>query len=124
MKTKLGVLLIGVTDLQKARSFYENVFGMEIVEFRPPFMQGMLGDVECNIEENADYRHPNWAEKNIGGRKSFTIQVDDIHHFLEKVKEFGGKIIEEPVKQEWGWYDAVIGDLDGNEIVIEQEIGE
>lgn len=122
MKIKLGVLLIGVIDLNKSRPFYEKVFGIETVEFRPPFMQGKLGDIEFNIEENAEYRHSNWAKKNIGGRKSFTFQVEDIAAFLKIVTEAGGTVIEEPVKQSWGWYDALISDLDGNEFVIEQKI--
>ncbi len=122
MKAKIGVLLIGVNDLKKSKPFYEKVFGIQTVEFRPPFMEGRLGDVEFNIEENADHRHANWATKNIGGRKSFTFEVDDIFTFLETVKEAGGRVLEEPVKQEWGWYDAVISDLDGNEFVIEQKV--
>ncbi len=122
MNIKVGVLLIGVADLNKARSFYEKVFGIETVEFRPPFMRGKLGDVEFNIEENADYRRPDWVSKNIGGRKTFTFEVDDIFEFLSRAKEAGAVIIDEPVKQSWGWYDATISDMDGNEFVIEQEI--
>jgi predicted enzyme related to lactoylglutathione lyase len=122
MKTKVGVLLIGVSHLNKSKNFYEQVFGIETIELRPPFMQGKLGNIEFNIEENDEHRHANWAEKNIGGRKSFTFQVEDIYTFLENVKEAGGTVLEEPIKREWGWYDAVIADLDGNEFVIEQEI--
>ncbi len=119
---KIGVMLIGVTDLTKSKSFYEKAFGIETIDFRPPFMQGKLGDIEFNIEENAPYRDPEWASKNIGTRKSFTFQVDDILKFLDVAKEAGGRIIEEPIKREWGWCDAIIADTDGNEFVIEQEI--
>lgn len=120
-KVKLGVLLIGVSDLNKARPFYETVFGMKIKDFRPPFMQGELGDIEFNVEENAEYRSYDWGMKNIGNRKSFTFQVEDIFGFLQEAEKAGAKIVEKPIKQEWGWYDAVISDMDGNEFVIEQE---
>ncbi len=120
-KIKLGALLIGVTDLNKAKVFYEKVFGIQTVEFRPPFMQGKLGDIEFNIEEDAPGRSDGWAAKNIGTRKSFSIQVEDIFEFVKNAEENGAKIIEKPKKQTWGWHDAVIADLDGNEVVVEQE---
>lgn len=121
-KIKIGVMLIGVSDLKKAKPFYEKVFGIQAVDFRPPFMQGRLGDSEFNIEENADYRSKDWAKHNIGGRKTFTFQVEDIFEFIKNAKDAGATVVEEPVKQKWEWYDAVIADPDGNEFVIEQEI--
>lgn len=121
-KIKLGALLIGVTDLNKAKIFYEKVFGIKTIEFRPPFMQGKLGDIEFNIEEDAPQRSKDWVVKNIGTRKSFSIQVEDIFEFVKNAEENGAKVVETPKKQEWGWYDAVIADLDGNEVVVEQEV--
>ncbi len=121
-KVTLGSILIGVSDLNKARPFYENVLGFKFDEFRPPFASAMLGDIEFNIEENAPYRSADWAQKNIGGRKSCTFGVADIFAFLKDAVGQGAKVIKEPVKQEWGWYDAVISDMDGNEFVIEQEV--
>ncbi len=121
-KIKVGVMLIGVTDLNIAKPFYEKVFGMEIAEFRPPFMQAKLGDSEFNIEENAPYREKDWAKHNIGSRKAFTFEVEDIFEFIKNAKDNGAVLIQEPVKQAWGWYDAVIADPDGNEFVIEHEI--
>jgi predicted enzyme related to lactoylglutathione lyase len=119
---KVGTMLIGVSDLNKSRSFYEKVFGIETIEFRPPFMQGKLGDTEFNIEENASYRDSDWASKNIATRKSFTFQVGDIYKFIDEAKKAGARIVKEPTKQEWGWYEAIIADMDGNEFVIDQEI--
>lgn len=114
-------MLIGVTDLNKARSFYERVFGLETLEFRPPFMSAKLESIEFNIEENAPTRSADWGYKNIGTRKSFTFQVSNIFEFLEDAQMVGAKVIEGPTKREWGWYDAIIADEDGNEFVIEQE---
>ena len=115
-------MLIGVTDLNKAKPFYENVFGIVATDFRPPFMQAKLGDTEFNIEEDAEYRMKGWAKHNIGGRKAFSFQVEDIFEFLENAKAYDAIIVEEPIRQQWGWYEAAIADPDGNEFVIEQEI--
>ncbi len=120
-KPTFGTILIGVSDLNKARPFYENVLGLVFDEFRPPFASATLGDIEFNIEENAPYRSADWAQKNIGGRKSCTFQVEDIFFFLKEAAGQGARVVHEPVKQSWGWYDAVVADADGNEFVIEQE---
>ncbi len=118
---KISSILIGVNSLPKAKPFYEKVFGFVFDEFRPPFASAMMGDVEFNIEEDETYRHADWGKKNVGGRKSVTFQTDNLNAFLKIVLQEGGKIIEEPAKQPWGWYNSVISDLDGNEFVIEQE---
>lgn len=123
-KVKIGVLLIGVTSLVKARPFYEKVFGVKVLDFRPPFMLGKIGDIELNIEEDAEYRFKDWARHNIGNRKSFTFEVEDVFDFLDTAKESGAVVIEEPIKQSWGWYESVIADPDGNQFVIEQKINE
>lgn len=118
----LGSLLIGVSDLNKARTFYEKVFNMKTIEFRPPFMQADLNGVEFNIEEDADYRKKDWSKNNVGGRKAFSFYVDDIFEFVDNAKSNGAHVVEEPKKEPWGWYDAIISDQDGNEFVISQEI--
>jgi predicted enzyme related to lactoylglutathione lyase len=118
---KISSILIGVSDLKKARPFYEKVFGFVFDEFRPPFASAMLGDTEFNIEEDAEYRHSEWGKKNVGGRKSVTFEVDDLEAFLNVVVQEGGVVIEKPEKQPWGWYNAVIADLDGNEFVVEKQ---
>ena len=119
---KISSILIGVSDLNKARPFYEKVFGFSFDEFRPPFASAMMGNTEFNIEEDAEYREKNWGKKNVAGRKSVTFETDNLDAFLETVVQEGGKVVEGPIRQPWGWHNAVISDLDGNEFVIEQEI--
>ena len=60
---KVSSILIGVADLNKSKSFYEEILGMTFDEFRPPFASAKLNDVEFNIEENADYRSKDWASR-------------------------------------------------------------
>lgn len=119
---KVSSILIGVYDLNKARPFYENVFGMKFEEFRPPFASATLGDVEFNIEENAPYRSPDWSELYIGGRKQVSFQVDDLDSFLKQAKLSDVKIIKGVETKPWGWKEVIIADPDGNEFIIEQEV--
>ena len=92
---KVSSILIGVADLNKSKSFYEEILGMTFDEFRPPFASAKLNDVEFNIEENADSRPKDGASKYIG---------------------------QEIETKPWGWKEAIIADIDGNEFIIEQEI--
>lgn len=119
---KVSSILIGVSDLTKSKPFYEEILGMTFDEFRPPFSSARLGNVEFNIEENADYRAKDWAENYIGGRKQVSFHVDDLEAFLSKVSDFGGKIIQKSETKPWGWKEAIIADSDGNEFIIEQEL--
>ena len=115
-------ILIGVNDLNKAKPFYEKVFGFIFSEFRPPFASANLGDIEFNIEENADYRSADWADNYIGGRKHVSFQTDDLEKFLIQAESFGAKIVEPLQERPWGWKEAIIADPDGNEFIIEQEV--
>mgnify|MGYP001612020585 CR=1 FL=1 len=119
---KVSSILIGVSDLNKARPFYENVLGMKFEEFRPPFSSAMLGETEFNIEENTPYRSLDWAKLYIGGRKQISFQTEDLDSFAEKAKTFGTKIIKEAETKPWGWKEMIIADQDGNEFIIEQEV--
>lgn len=118
---KVSSILIGVTDLNKARPFYENVFRMKFEEFRPPFASAILGDIEFNIEENASYRSPEWSRLYIGGRKHVSFEVDNLSDFIESAKSHGARVVKEIEEKPWGWKEVVIADLDGNEFIIEQE---
>lgn len=119
---KVSSILIGVNDLNKVKSFYEQVFGFQFNEFRPPFASAHLDGVEFNIEENADYRAANWAGDYIGGRKHVSFQTDGLEKFLAQAESLGAKIIELPQDKPWGWKEAIIADPDGNEFIIEQKL--
>lgn len=117
---KLSSFLIGVTDLHKAKLFYENIFGFNFDEFRPPFASATFNNVEFNIEENADYRSADWADNYIGGRKPMSFETDDLESFLAHAASCGATIIKPSEETPWGWKEAVIADPDGNEFIIEQ----
>lgn len=119
---KVSSILIGVTDLNKARSFYENVFGMRFDEFRPPFASATLGTIEFNIEEDAPYRSSDWSKIYIGGRKHVSFETEDLTVFLEQAILQGAKVIKEIEEKSWGWKEVIIADLDGNEFIVEQKI--
>lgn len=117
---KISSILIGVNNLEKAKPFYEKVFGFVFDEFRPPFASATLDDVEFNIEENAPVRDKDWSTRNIGTRKNVSFETDDLNNFLKVVTDNGGKVIKVPTDTPWNWRESIIADPDGNEFLIEQ----
>ncbi len=122
MMISFSNILIGVRDLQKAKPFYEELLGVEFAEFRPPFASFYLDGIEFNLEEDAPERDERWAEMYIGGRKPFALKVDGLREFLKQVEANGGRVVKEYEEKSWGWAEAVIADLDGNEFIVEEEI--
>ncbi len=119
---KVSSILIGVSDLNKAKPFYEEVFGFEFNEFRPPFASATFDDIEFNIEENTPTRKPDWAKNYIGGRKQIAFETEDLEGFLKRSEKLGAKIIQDPEEKAWGWKEAIIADPDNNEFLIEQRL--
>ncbi len=119
---QVSSILVGVSNLAQSRPFYEDLLEMTFNEFRPPFASALLGDVEFNIEEDADYRKKDWAKIYVGGRKNVSFQVEDLNDFLKKTLAFGAKIVQGAEEKPWGWKEAIIADWDGNEFIVEQKI--
>ncbi len=117
---KISSILIGVNSLERAKPFYEKVFGFVFDEFRPPFASVVFDGIEFNIEENAPVRDKDWVEKNIGTRKNISFETDDLDNFLKLVVNSGGKIVKNPTDTPWKWREAVFADPDNNEFLIEQ----
>ncbi len=119
---KVSSVLIGVVSLERAKPFYQNVFGITFDEFRPPFASFVLGSLEFNLEEDAPTRAANWNKLYIGGRKSISFETDDLASFLVLAINNGATIVHQPENKPWGWQEAIFSDLDGNEFLIEQKI--
>lgn len=121
MKVTFGAVLIGVRDILKSKTFYENVFGITFNEIRPPFASFTLSGIEFQIEENTPDRGEGWDKKYIGTPKGFCFETDDLEEFLKRVIENGGNHTE-IVTHPWGYREAHFTDLDGNDFIVEQEI--
>ena len=122
MNVKLGANLIFVSDLERAKHWYENNFGMETIQYRPPeFLKMKLGGNIFYIETKSDKRAEGFKEVYIGGRSSMVFEVANIQEVIRELKEKGVKIVVEPVQQFWGGWNAVIADPDGNEFILDDD---
>jgi methionine--tRNA ligase beta chain len=122
MKISLGANIIYVSDLPRAKAWYEKHFGMKTVEYRPPeFLEMRLGDATFYIETENPKRAEGFKEVTVGGVSSAIIAVDDLKALVEKMRLGGVKIVTEPVRQFWGGWNAKIADPDGNIFILDQD---
>lgn len=118
----LSANIIYVTDLPRAKAWYESVLGMEVIEYRPPeFLEMKLGKATFYIETENDKREPGFKEAHIGGRLSAILAVKGLPEAIDKLRQQGVRIVVEPVQQFWGGWNAVIADPDGNEFVLDDD---
>ena len=122
LSLKFGANLLFVSNVTKAREWYESVLGMKVVEFRPPeFLHMKLGENNFYIETPNLKRAVGFRGEKIGGRTSIVFDVDDIHTAVQDMKRKKVKIVVEPVQQFWGGWNAVISDPDGNEFILDED---
>ncbi len=122
-KIRLSANIIYVTDLPRAKAWYEKNFGMKTVEYRPPeFLEMTLGDQIFDIETENPKRPEGFREVQIGGASSAIFAVDDLKKTIEEMRAKGVKIVAEPVEPFWGGLVAKVADPDGNVFTIDQEV--
>lgn len=96
---------IGVSDLKKSLSLYQDVLGLEkISEWSTGAIFDVAG-VALGVESNA--------------KPQICLLVDDVDKAFEDLKGKGARFVTEPQDQPWGARNATFVDSDGNSFVIE-----
>lgn len=105
-----------------ASKWYKDIFGMKLIKLKPPYFCHMkLGKEDFLIEKHSPERPIGFQEIPTGVRVSAIIGTDNIKQFINKARKKGVKIVHEPIHQEWGGWNAIIQDPDGNEFIIDQD---
>ena len=118
---RINVVFLYVLDLAKARKFYEAAFdlGKPLVDAKW-WVEYAFGDGSHLGLHQIDAVHATNAGLGIGSVK-FSIEVDDIHGLVEKLKGLGA-IIRFAPRQEYGFWLAEFEDVEGNPLRLYQKI--
>ncbi len=106
-----------VTDLERARNFYEGLFGWKCNTWKadPSYMLWCAGDSVGGGFQKVD-------KVTASMNPLVHILVEKIEDYLEKVIQLGGKVHTPKTEiPTIGWY-AIIKDLDGNMIGLFQNL--
>lgn len=118
MITKIATAAVYVNDQQKAKAFWTEKVGFELVQERPMGPGGSWLEVAPKGAETALVIYPknmmaNWAEL----KPSIVFLCDDIDATYRRMKANGVEFEGEPNKMQWGSFVA-FKDEDGNSFLL------
>ncbi len=118
MKQRLNVITLGVTDLERARRFYEALGwktgadpGDDVVFFQAGEMVVALWDRTRLAEDSCVEDTPGWGGVTLAVNLGSRAEVDAV---TEEARAAGAGIGREPAETFWGGYSAVFVDPDGH----------
>jgi uncharacterized glyoxalase superfamily protein PhnB len=118
---KLGYTILYVADVTKSIEFYEIAFGFERKFITPENDYGELLTGETTIsfasKELANSNLKNGFIESMQTNKPFGIELalvtDNVQLIIDKAKEIGALVTEQPIQKPWGQTVGYIRDIDG-----------
>jgi catechol 2,3-dioxygenase-like lactoylglutathione lyase family enzyme len=123
---RLGAITLFVHDVNRAKSFYHNVFGGSIDYEDASSAVFTFGDTLINLldeREAGDLVEPGTATgRGAGARFVLSIWVDDVDTIVAGLERSGVALFSGPVDRDWGKRTASFTDPDGHIWEIAQDI--
>ncbi len=118
MKQRVSLITLGVTDLERARAFYEALGwttgaepGDDVIFFQAGDMVLALWDRARLAEDSAVTDLPGWGGITLALNYGSREEVDAT---IEEARAAGATIGREPAEAFWGGYSGVFVDPDGH----------
>jgi catechol 2,3-dioxygenase-like lactoylglutathione lyase family enzyme len=123
--TKISAMSLFVDDLQQAKAFYQDVFGVKLLfedEVSAAFkFDGLILNLLLESEAPTLVAPGAVAPREAGHRFQLSIWVDDVDSIAAELEEKGVKLTG-PVNQEWGMRTVTFQDPAGHSWEIAQSI--
>lgn len=120
MINQIATVAVYVEDQQKAKSFWSEKIGFEVVADHPMGPNAYWLEVAPKGAESRLVIYPKSMMKGSENMKaSIVFQCDDIERTYETLKANGVEFLGEPNKMEWGTF-VQFKDEDGNEFLLKQ----
>jgi catechol 2,3-dioxygenase-like lactoylglutathione lyase family enzyme len=117
MEQRLSLITIGISDLKRAREFYEALGWKteadeadDVVFFQAGGMIFALWDKAKLAEDSAVTEGSGWGGITLAYNTRSPEEVDEV---IEQARSAGATIGREPGETFWGGYSGVFIDLDG-----------
>ena len=119
---KYCCVVLSVSDINKARSFYENIFGLEVCQ---NYGRNLL--FSCGLALQQDFDWLIGVPKEKIYKKSNNAEIvseeHDFDDFLQKLKDYPSiKFLGNVVEHDWGQRVIRFYDLDGHLIEVGEEM--
>jgi catechol 2,3-dioxygenase-like lactoylglutathione lyase family enzyme len=123
---QISAISLFVEDLQGAKSFYQDVFGVDVVFEDDDSVAVKFGRLFVNlllVSAAREQVEPGVvAPRDAGSRFQLSIWVDDVDAACALLKERGVEILTGPTDRAWGMRTATFVDPAGHSWEIAQEL--
>lgn len=126
MINKLGTVSIFVEDQDRAKAFYTEALGMELISDDPlwpgadaRWLSVTPAGAETKINLYKFDEHWEHYRSVFGQSQAMTLECDDIDETYRVYKERGVEFLGEPDTQFWGRY-VMMKDSEGNKLILVQ----
>lgn len=121
MDCRIGYVIVGVTNLDRAIAFYRDALGFEFVHAAPEFhfAEFKVGDMRFSLA-GSDGIDDGGGNHKVGGNTGIGFAVDDLDEAHADLAANGVTFTMEPERQPWGGYMAMFADPDGNVFYLDQ----
>lgn len=119
MEQRMSIITLGVNDLERSITFYEDILGWKRSEFsNDQIIFFELNDFFLSLYGRDKLAEDAATDPSGNGFKGFTLsyltrsekEVDDL---IDGLRNKGVKIVKEPQEVFWGGYSSYISDPDG-----------
>ena len=112
MITDIAFVAVAVSDIERARKFYEEVVGLRPTSAATsvPWVEYEVGAVTIGVGS-----HPNWKPSRDG--TSIAFETDDIDATIAAMKERGAIFDMDKIETPVCWM-AIFRDPDGNKLLV------
>jgi lactoylglutathione lyase len=126
--SEIEVITLFVEDLSATKTFYTEVFGLEVIYQDDVSAVVKLNNLMINLlavsEAHGLIAPAGVAGAGTGARALLTINVKDANAVAAELEQHGVKLINGPVDQPWGRRTAAFADPAGNVWEIAQVLPE
>jgi predicted enzyme related to lactoylglutathione lyase len=124
---RLVITILAVTDLERAKRFYESAFGWELRIDVPVFAQYAVPDgpdvalyQRESFGANTGRVPPEVPEDGISGTELY-FWTEDLPAAVERLEASGARLLAAAEPKPWGDLAAYFADPDGNVIAVATE---
>ena len=114
----IGAITLFVEDVEAAKRFYREVFGLPVHFEDPDSAVFDFGGTLVNLlkvtEADELIGPAQVASADAGARMQFTIQVDDVDAVCAELSRRGVELLNGPIDRPWGVRTAAFRDPDGH----------
>jgi catechol 2,3-dioxygenase-like lactoylglutathione lyase family enzyme len=118
MKPKIGLITLGVSDLERSTSFYRDGLGFPMHGNYPGVIFFALEGTWLSLYPRTDLARDAQVDESGSGFRGFALAHNvsakaEVDQILEQASKAGGTIVKKARDAEWGGYSGYFSDPDG-----------